>query len=129
MKLAYPVTLIKDGKFIVVDVPDFDITTQGLDYSDAIAMARDAIGIVGITLEDDGKEIPVPSDITQIKKEKESDILTLVDVDFKEYRKKHDLRTVKKNCTLPSWLNYEAEKAGLNFSAILQSGLKDALGL
>ena len=54
-------------------------------------------------------------------------IVTLVDVDFAEYRRKNDLKTVKKNCTLPSWLSFEAEKAGINFSAVLQSALKKEL--
>ena len=56
-----------------------------------------------------------------------TDIITLVDVDFSEYRKKNDLRAVKKNCTIPSWLNFEAEKAGVNFSAILTAALKKEL--
>lgn len=33
------------------------------------------------------------------------DILTLVDVDFDEYRRKHEMRTVRKNVSIPSWLN------------------------
>ena len=53
-----------------------------------------------------------------------ADIVTLVDVDFGEYRRKNDMRAVKKNCTIPSWLNFEAEKAGVNFSAILTAALK-----
>jgi hypothetical protein len=56
-----------------------------------------------------------------------TDVITLVDVDFAEYRRRNDLRTVKKNCTIPSWLNYEAEKAGVNFSTILQAALKQEL--
>ena len=53
--------------------------------------------------------------------------MTLVDVNFAEYRRQHDLHTVKKNCTLPSWLCYEAEKANINFSQILQNALKKEL--
>jgi hypothetical protein len=34
---------------------------------------------------------------------------------------------VKKTLTLPYWLNAEAERAGVNFSAVLQKGLKDFL--
>jgi hypothetical protein len=30
-------------------------------------------------------------------------------------------------CTIPSWLNFEAEKAGVNFSAILMAALKSEL--
>lgn len=39
------------------------------------------------------------------------------------------MRTVRKNLTLPSWLNERAEKAGVNFSLILQEGLKAYLGI
>mgnify|MGYP003358519275 CR=1 FL=1 len=129
MKQAYPIILTRGEQYIVVYIPDFDINTQGEDISDAIYMARDAIGIIGIDMQDDGQDLPAPSDIFAIKNTRAGDIVTLVDVDFEEYRRKNDLRTVKKNCTIPSWLNFEAEKAGLNFSAILQSGLKHTLGL
>jgi predicted RNase H-like HicB family nuclease len=114
---------------IVVYIPDFDINTQGKDYADAMEMARDAIGIVGIDMEDDNEALPKPSELSQTLKRHESDIVTLVDVDFAEYRRKNDMRAVKKNCTIPSWLNFEAEKAGVNFSAVLQSALKETLNL
>lgn len=57
------------------------------------------------------------------------DIVTLVDVDFAEYRKKVDNRAVKKNCTIPYWLNVEAERAGVNFSKLLQEAIINTLGL
>lgn len=85
-------------------------------------MARDAIGLIGIDMEDDGKELPKP-DITKLRPNKD-DIVTLVDVDFTEYRKRVDNRSVKKNCTIPYWLNVEAEKAGINFSKVLQEALQ-----
>lgn len=129
MKNAYPVVLTKGEKFIVVYIPDFGINTQGEDIPDAIEMARDAIGIMGIDMQDDGEELPAPTDISKIQKETETDVITLVDVDFTEYRRKNDMRTVKKNCTVPSWLNFEAEKAGINFSAVLQAGLKRELNI
>ena len=53
----------------------------------------------------------------------------MVDVDFEEYRRKNDMRAVKKNCTIPSWLNFEAERAGINFSAVLQAALKNELNI
>ena len=40
---------------------------------------------------------------------------------------RHDNRTVKKNCTIPYYLNVEAEKAGINFSRLLQEALKQKL--
>lgn len=127
MKKAYPVILTKGTKFIVAYVPDFEINTQGREVADAIEMARDAIGIMGIDMEDENEKLPEPTEISKIKAESEQDIVTLVDVDFEEYRRKNDMRTVKKNCTIPSWLNFEAEKAGVNFSAILTAALKREL--
>lgn len=126
MKKAYPIILSQGKDYIVVYVPDFKINTQGKDIPDAIEMARDAIGIMGIDMEDEKEALPTPSALSDIKTDPK-DIVTLVDVDFAEYRRKNDMRTVKKNCTIPSWLNFEAEKAGVNFSAILQTALKKEL--
>ena len=129
MKKAYPVVLSKGEKFIVVYVPDFDINTQGKDYADAMEMARDAIGLVGIDMEDDRETLPAPTDLDEVKEIYTEDVVTLVDVDFSEYRRKNDLRTVRRNVTLPSWLNYAAEKSGINVSAVLQRALKAELKL
>ena len=57
----------------------------------------------------------------------ENEIATLVDIDFAAYRRANDLRTVRKNVTIPSWLNNLAEGAGINFSQVLQDGLKSKL--
>lgn len=129
MKLAYPVILSKGKNHVIVYVPDFDINTQGDNYADAIEMARDAIGVIGIDMEDENEVLPTPSDLNIISKKSENDIISLVDVDFSEYRKQHDMRTVRRNVTLPSWLNFAAEKSGVNVSAILQRALKQELNL
>lgn len=129
MKKAYPVVLSKGEKYTVVYIPDFEINTQGKDTVDAMKMARDAIGIIGIDMEDEGECLPEPTAISDVKKDSAYDIVTLVDVDFEEYRRKNDLKAVKKNCTIPSWLNFEAEKAGVNFSAILTAALKKELNI
>lgn len=130
MKRAYPIIMTQGNQFIVVSIPDFSINTQGETILEAIEMARDAIGLMGIDLEDDGETIPEASSVATVQKNAPSEsTISLVDVDFAEYRRKHDLRTVKKNCTIPSWLNYEAERAGVNFSAVLQAALKNELNL
>lgn len=126
MKNSYPVMLIPEEKGFTVYVPDFDINTQGENLTDAIEMARDAIGLMGIDMEDDGKVLPVPGKLGEIKTTA-GEIVTLVDVDFLEYRRKNEQRAVKKNCTVPSWLCYAAEKANINFSQVLQEALKKEL--
>lgn len=123
--LVYPVILSKNGDGYFVTVPDFNINTEGKDVADAIAMARDAIGINVLQLEDDGKAAPEP--YSRSYQMQDDDILTLVDVDMIDHRKKCDNRTVRKNCTIPYHLNAEAEKAGINFSQLLQEALKQKL--
>ena len=126
MKNAYPIILIPDTNGYTVYIPDFDIYTQGGDLNEAIVMSRDAIGLMGVDMEDDGKALPTPKQVHDIKT-KDGELITLVDVDFLEYRRKNEQRVVKKNCTLPSWLCYEAEKANINFSQVLQMALKQEL--
>jgi predicted RNase H-like HicB family nuclease len=128
MKATYPVVFSQGESYIVAYVPDLEINTQGKDLTEAIYMARDAIGLIEIAREDEGLDVPAPSSFRSVAHE-EDDIVSMVDIDFSEYRRREESRTVKKNCTLPSWLNYRAEQAGVNFSAVLQNALKQELHL
>lgn len=125
MKTVYPIILTPAERGYVVYVPDLEINTEGDDLADAIEMARDAIGLWGISEEDAGRKIPISSG--QIPKPADNELVTLVDIDFSAYRRANDLRTIRKNITLPSWLNDLAEKEGVNFSQVLQEGLKARL--
>jgi predicted RNase H-like HicB family nuclease len=128
MRTAYPVIFSKITEGYMATVPDWDIDTHGSDLADAIEMARDAIGVMGIDRQDDGLDLPEPSDVTAVTCES-GEIVSIVDIDFSEYRRAVDLKTVRRNVSLPSWLNAEAEKAGLNVSAVLQTALKQELRL
>lgn len=127
MVKAYPIiiTPAEEGGFIV-NIPSFNIGTQGEDITECIAMARDAIGLMGIDMEDEDKDIPEPIAIDKAIL-KDNDITTFVDVDFAAYRE--DIKAVKKNCTIPGWLNKKAEKAGVNFSKVLQDALIELLNV
>lgn len=127
MKLVYPVvfTELSEGGYMAY-VPDLEINTQGENLAEAIAMARDAIGVVGIDFEDDGKEFPAAS--LSVSHETEA-FVSFVDVDLVAYRRSLEKRTVRRNVSLPSWLNAAADEAGLNVSAVLQAALKQQLGI
>ncbi|HCC00451.1 MAG TPA: HicB family protein [Ruminococcaceae bacterium] len=125
MKRVYPIVLTPANKGYVVYVPDLKINTEGNDLADAISMARDAIGLWGVTEEDEGRTIPNPS--RNYPDHDPNEIVTMVDIDFAAYRRANDLRTIRKNVTIPSWLNDMAEKQGVNFSQVLQDGLKERL--
>ncbi len=126
MKAVFPVIFTKLEDGYMAYVPDMDINTQGDDLAEAIEMARDAIGIMGIDMEDEGKPVPAPSKPDQIVCGV-GEIVSMVDIDFMAYRRANERRTVRRNVSLPSWLNVESEKAGLNVSAVLQSALKREL--
>lgn len=103
MKNAYPIVMTQGKKYIVVEIPDFRINTQGKDIPDAIKNAQDAIGIMGIDMQDDGEELPEATSLRDVQaKAPAGALVSLVDVDFAEYRRKNDMRIVKKNCTIPS---------------------------
>jgi predicted RNase H-like HicB family nuclease len=142
LKQVYPTFILNtndnsEHQFLVC-VPDLDILTEGNSFADAIEMARDAIGVTGISLEDNNEKLPIPSKqneaIEKVKQYPEDidfsrGVLTYVDVDFTEYRRKTDTKTVRRNVALPSWLNYEAEHSGINVSRVLQEALVRTLHL
>ena len=123
----YPVvfTPLEEGGYLAY-VPDLKINTQGEDLAQAISMARDAIGVVGLDIEDDGDPFPVPSKAVP---HQENEIVSLVDVDLAAYRRSVEKKTVRRNVTLPGWLDSAAKDAGINVSAVLQAALKQQLGI
>ena len=134
MKAVYPVIFTEDEKGeYLVEVPDMGILTEGKDLGDAMFMARDAIGLAGIVAEDNKEEIPKPSKIENIKAENGTfadagkSIVAIVDVDFTDYRRKNDNKAVRRNVTLPNWLDRAAEEAGFNVSQVLREALADKL--
>ncbi len=129
MKTVYPTIFTQTESEVLVEVPDMKIFTEGKNKLDAIEMARDAIGLKGITLEDMELEIPKASELENIELssgtfvENGFSYISLVDVDFEEYRRRIDNKAVRRNVTLPNWLNREAEKANINVSRVLQEAL------
>ena len=142
MVVAYPVIFTEVDTNILIEVPDLEILTEANEegkakgtIADAIKMARDAIGISCIDREDNGEEIVSSSRMESIDVKNSTfrgegkSIISMVDVDLSEYRRKIDTKVVRKNVSLPSWLNYEADKAGINVSRVLQEALVNVLGV
>lgn len=133
MKKVYPVIFTQEEGSILVEVPDLQIFTEGKDLADAIFMARDAIGLMLISMEDAGEKWPEASELTEIDPTKttfyqpDNSFLSIVDIDLTEYRRKSDNKMVRRNVTLPNWMNVAAEKENLNVSKVLQEALKERL--
>lgn len=132
MKAVYPVIISpkeSDGLHLVT-VPDLDgAMTQGHDVAEAMYMARDLIGLTCVYMEDDIKTpLPASSALEAIAHEP-GDIVTLVDIDLDDYRRSIEEKTVRRNVSLPSWMDYRAAKAGINVSALLQEALAKELNI
>ena len=129
MTKVYPVILtptkIGSKKGFAVHVPDLQIDTQGHDLAEAVFMARDAIGLWGICREDGNRPVPEPSTVPP--PHEPGEMVTWVDIDLDEYRRKHDTRAVRRNITLPAWLDEAAKKANINVSGFIQNALKEYL--
>lgn len=123
MLFAYPALFHKgDGSYWVefTDLPGCQ--TFGGSLNETVGLAQEALLSYILTLIDEDKPIPSPSDI------KEADALvkddgtfsTLVSCDIGQYE---NARSVKKTLTIPSWLNDKALSQGINFSKVLQDAL------
>ena len=117
----------EDG--ITITFPDLPgcISCAG-SQEEALYMAKDVLGVFIAACESLGDTIPAPSKGSDIKTEPGQAVF-MVDVWLPIYREEKRSGSVKKNVTIPVWLNSLAEKQKLNFSQILQAGIKASLGI
>ena len=127
MKLVYPAIFTpcseKEGYTVVVpDLPG--CVTEGSSLIDAIDMGADAASGWILGELEEGNDIPKPTPHDEITIEEESFVNLLV-LDIDEYSEKYGDKAVKKNITIPAWLNTYGEKKNINFSKVLQDALMD----
>jgi predicted RNase H-like HicB family nuclease len=127
-RYIFPAILNYADDGISVSFPDLPgCLTCAHDTETALSRAREALGLYLYDSEQCDEPIPAPSDILKLKLDT-GDIPALVEVFMPSIRDRINNRVVKKTLTIPSWLNREAEAANVNFSLILQEGLKQYLG-
>lgn len=135
MNIIYPVifTETNDKKStILIEIPDLNGFTQGYGIADAINMAKDYIG--NALFDKVATDIPKASRIDSIDLKKSEfakagkSFVSLVDVDLDMFRQIEKSRNVRRNITLPQWLDDMSRKAKINVSAVTQNALKKTLG-
>jgi len=132
VKLIYPACFYpcEEGGYTVTfpDLPG--CVTEGDTLTEAVDMAIDAAAGWLLDEVENKRPIPKSSDIKSVvADEYEDGFVSLISVDLDEYARKHSNKAVKKTLTIPAWLNTLAEKNNINFSQILQEGLKKHLGI
>ena len=87
-----------------------------------LSMAPDAASGWILDELEEGNDIPTPSNQKDIVLEDDSFISLLV-LDMDSYSEKYGSKTVRKNITIPAWLNTYGESHNVNFSKVLQESL------
>lgn len=146
MFVTYPAIFYKEdnNKYSVFFVGFGGGATCGDNIEDAYRMAIDWLGINLMDFYLEGKELPKPLELKEInildhldfldtEEEKQevlkNSFLTLVGFDLVEYIKSTQKTTVRKNVTIPSWLNEMGKNYNLNFSNLLQEAIKKELDI
>ena len=131
MKLIYPAIFSKldeqDG--YCVTFPDLPgCVTQGASLSEAIENAQDAASGWVLDELEDGNPIPPASRPDAVSAPK-GGFVSLLALDMDSYAEKYGDKAVRKNLTIPAWLNTIAEERHVNFSGILKDALISHLDL
>lgn len=125
---AFPAFFYYDDDGISIEFPDLPGCLPCAQTSEeAFRNAKEALGLHLFGLEQDGDPIPAPTPVKELHPE-DGAVIAMVDVFMPSVRDRINNKVVKKTLTLPSWLNREAEAANVNFSLVLQEGLKQYLG-
>ncbi len=124
----FPAFFYYDDDGISIEFPDLPGCLPCAQTSEeAFHNAKEALGLHLFGMEQDGDAIPSPTPVKDLRPD-DGAIITMVEVFMPSVRDRINKKTVKKTLTIPAWLNREAEAANVNFSLILQEGLKQYLG-
>lgn len=125
MKLVYPALLRpqEQGDGFTVIVPDLPgCITEGPTLADAILAGEDAAAGWVLDELEDGNPAPASTAPGKLRPA-EGEFINLLVLDMDAYAEKYGDKAVRKNLTIPAWLNTFAEKKNVNFSQVLQDAL------
>lgn len=112
-----------------VTFPDLPgIVTEGDTIEESLLMAKEALELHLYGMEIDGDDIPSPSDPSGIVSPT-GGFVSLIDAVMPIFREKMANKSVNATVTMPRWLKALADRENVNFSLVLQSGLKERLGV
>lgn len=128
-KYIYPAIFDYAEDGISIEFPDLPGCLSCADNDEeALYMAEDVLGLWMLDLEDEKKDIPKPTNLKDIEV-KENQRTVLMSVWMPTVRKAVNNKSIKKTLTIPQWLDLMAREKDINFSFILQEGLKKELNI
>lgn len=132
-EVVYPVILTYADNVIYITVPDFG-TDEGVTYgeniNETIKSAKEIITLLISDLEDENKELPMPSDIKEIKKTlRDNQEVIYINMWLPYEKSLIKINYKKKTLSIPAWLDMLAVQKNINFSQVLVKALKEELGI
>jgi len=126
---AFPAFFYYDADGIAIEFPDLPgCLPCAMTTEEAFHNAREALGLHLFSMEQDGDAIPNPTPVNELRPETGAAIV-MIEVFMPPVRDRLNNTLIKKTITIPTWLNSEAEAANVDFSLVLQNGLKKYLGI
>ena len=95
------------------------------NVGEVLAMAMGAASGWVLTELEDGRDAPHATNIADIKPDEPDGIVTLISLDMDAYAEKYGKKSVRKNVTIPAWLDTFGEQHGINYSQVLRQGLEE----
>lgn len=124
----YPAVFTYYDSGIAVTFPDIELATQGDDETEALAMAKDALGGRLWCMERDNDPIPEATLLRNVYVE-ENQKAVLVEVYMPAIRMAEVNKAVNRTVTLPAWLDSFAKEHSINCSKLLQDSLIQQFGI
>ena len=125
MKLVYPAVFrpCEEKEGYTVTVPDLPgCVPEGDTLASAILMAEDAASGWVLDELEEGNIAPAARPMEDVCV-KPGEFVNLLVLDMDAYAEKYGGKAVRKNLTIPAWLNTFAEKHQVNFSQVLTDAL------
>ena len=123
--ITYPAVfhLAEEGGYSV-EVPDLPgCISEGDTLAEAIDMITDAASGWVLGELEEGKTAPKASTYEEISENNKGKIVSLIVLDMVTYSEKYGKKAVRKNVSIPAWLNTYVEKNNLSLSEVLQNTL------
>lgn len=123
--LVYPVVFTPEDTGYSVRIPDVpEAITQGETLEEAVLMAQKAVGLVFEGYE----EYPKPSipSVVELEEWEDNAFISLVAFDLEAYRRNNS-KTVRRNISIPEYLNDAAKRKNINVSKVTTEALEELM--
>lgn len=125
----FPAIFTIEENGVSVVFPDLPGCLPCADTMDeAVYNAKEAMKLHLFGMEEDGEEIPAPSDLLELTV-KNGEILMVIEAWMPPFRERMLNKATNKTVTIPRWLDLLAKREKVNYSHLLQEALKSYLGV